>query len=47
LHSFIKNEHFLGILKEKSEKSGTIFFLFYVFRELKAELISEGLRDKA
>jgi hypothetical protein len=35
------------ILKRKSESSGNIFFLFYVFRDLKAELISKGLRDKA
>jgi hypothetical protein len=35
------------MLKHQAEKSGNIFFLFYVFKDLKGELIAKGLRDKA
>lgn len=48
LRSFIQTPHCLNLLKEKAYKSSSIiFFLFFVFKSLKVELISQGLRGRA
>ena len=47
LKSFLADPEKSKKIKEKAGKSGTIFFLFYMFKDFKANLLNIGLRGVA